>query len=645
MKRYREDIDGLRAFAVLAVIVHHADPFALASGYLGVDIFFVISGYVIALSLMGREDRSLGVFLKHFYTRRVKRLMPALIVCIAVSSVVFAIIDPNPTISLHTGVAALLGVSNIYLYFQQLDYFATDISFNAFTHTWSLGIEEQFYLVLPTLLWATTRGNCAQRDTRPFWTIALVSLFSFGLFVILRQSQPLASFYLLHTRFWQLGAGILLALSHHARSPSIHARPAPVRRIGWQGVFLIALIGGMTLQDMDDRLLTILTVAFTLLVIAAPDRSWLAGNSIAAYLGRISYSLYLWHWPLLVFEAMAPRAMWSSPTFLIVLFFGSSIASYHLVERPLRRKAWSLKSRRDALYGLMASAAAIAFLLVLPMDRIRPLFIPEHNRFLERPYLPLPTGGSHAASCVIDERRRLLEATTFDNCTFAPERDRSIPTIWAIGDSHAGHFQGMLSGLHHDLGLGIHLVEIAGQHFPPSSGQGSPSRRRLMEDIRAQMRPGDVVLLSRLYLTRTNPTRIMDGVIEDWIAAVEPFLREMSERSVTVVIPGPPPIFTFDDIRACDRDRPASCGVPRDHLIRPISEIHAALETLATRHGNLRILKIFDILCPNDQRSCTPVRNGVFTMRDRDHLNVYGAKLLTEDFLKLIRHGSWHEHR
>lgn len=636
MKSYRKDIDGLRAFAVMAVIVHHADPLALASGYLGVDIFFVISGYVIALSLMGSEGQPLGAFLKHFYTRRVKRLMPALILCITVSSGVFAIIDPNPVISLHTGAAALLGVANIHLYFQQLDYFATDISFNAFTHTWSLGIEEQFYLVLPTLLWVATRGDLTQCHTRPFWTIALLSFLSLGLFVTLRQTQPLASFYLLHTRFWELGAGILLALFHRARPQPAHAGQIPARRIGWQAGCLLGLLGGMALHDMDDRVLTILIVVFTLLLIAAPDRSWLVGNSLTVYLGRISYSLYLWHWPLLVFEAMAPRTMWSSPALLITLLFGISMLSYHLVEHPLRRRAWSPRHRFDILFGLMASAGAAACLLLLPSDQIRSLFVSEHNRFLERSYLPLPTGRSYGSACVVDDRRRQLEATTFDNCTFPPESDSSAPTIWAIGDSHAGHFQGMLIGLHHDPGLGIHLVEIAGQHFPPSSGQGSASRRRLMKDIRAQIRPGDVVFLSRLYLTRTNPTRIRDGVIEDWIPALEPFLREMATKSVTVVISGPPPIFTFDDIRGCDRDHPAACGIPRDHLTGPISDVHLALESLATRHENLRILHVFDILCPKDRRLCTPTKNGIFTMRDRDHLNVFGAKLLTKEFLDLI---------
>jgi peptidoglycan/LPS O-acetylase OafA/YrhL len=144
--KYRPEIDGLRALAVIAVILNHIHPNLLPSGYLGVDIFFVISGYVITGSITNREVNSLTEHLSGFYLRRIKRLFPALITCIIVTSLLICLFNPKPADSLNTGMAALLGGSNLYLFHRATDYFASSTQLNVFTHTWSLGVEEQFYL-------------------------------------------------------------------------------------------------------------------------------------------------------------------------------------------------------------------------------------------------------------------------------------------------------------------------------------------------------------------------------------------------------------------------------------------------------------------------------------------------------------------
>lgn len=642
MTSYRKDIDGLRAFAVLAVIVNHADPGALASGFLGVDVFFVISGYVIALSLMGSAQQPLGSFLHGFYTRRVKRLMPALILCVAVSSTVLVTVDPDPDVSLSTAAAALFGLANIHLYIQQLDYFATDTGFNAFTHMWSLGIEEQFYLVLPVLFWWGLREPTL---TRLLWIVALLSVLSFAAFVVLREAQPVASFYLLHTRFWELGAGVFLALLTASRpTPS----PGPATGwlgwwIGWQGLFLLGLLGGMALAEPDGRIVTAVTVVLTMMMIAAPDRSWLLDNPVTVYLGRISYTLYLWHWPLLVFDRLAPDAAWTSPAALIGMLFGASILSYHLVEQPLRHQAWSPGRRRDLVYGLGVSGLVAVGLVLAPDIRPQSATGDARALALEVNSLPLPSGAAHDPTCVVDDDLRLLEKTTYEDCTFPPESGSDAPTIWTMGDSHAGHFQGLLVQLHQEIGIGFHLVETVGQFFPPHAQNDPTSRLALLDRMREDMRPGDIVFLGRLYLTRSFPPQVAPDVMEDWIPALESFLREMEDRSVRVIIAGPPPIYDFADIRACDRQDPKVCAVPRAEIASPISEVETALQRLAGSHDNLRILSIFDLLCPERQESCSPALNGAFTMRDSDHLNVHGASLLKERFLDIIDHwrGGW----
>lgn len=636
MTRYRKDIDGLRSFAVFAVIVNHADPHAFASGYLGVDVFFVISGYVIARSLIGSVDKSLGKFLKEFYTRRIKRLMPALILCVLVCSGVLVMIDPEPTVSLWTGAASLLGAANIYLYFQQLDYFATDIALNAFTHTWSLGVEEQFYLLLPVLFWFATRGNVRERGTFLLWLIGLLSVLSLGLFVILREAQPVASFYMIHTRFWELGAGVFLAVLLDSRVVGTPVGEKRVSWIGWQGLFLFGLLGVMSMSEFDTRILTLMTVVLTLMVIGTSDRTWLTENSISVYLGRISYSLYLWHWPLLVLELLAPDTIWTAPLSLIALLFVTAMLSYHLVEQPLRHRSWSAGQSLDLLYGFMVSAVCIGLLAILSVHVLKTKAFAERNMSLEQPTLPLPSGDPYDPTCVVDGMRRLLKTDTFEKCTFQPRVGSGAPTIWTIGDSHAGHFQGLLVELYHDIGIGIHLVETVGEFFPPSAENNPTSRLALVDEMRRNIVAGDVVFLSRLYLTRTSPPTVKEDVVADWAPKLGGFLREMAEKSVIVVISGPPPIFNFSDIRACSRDNPDICGVPRAQLITPVSKVEAMLKGLAERHENLRILRIFDVLCPDGQDVCVPVHDGVFTMRDSDHLNVYGASLLKDRFIAVI---------
>ena len=150
---YRPDIDGLRAIAVLAVIAAHLPEKFLPSGFLGVDVFFAISGFVVTGSILGQRRTEFGQLYLSFLSKRVRRLLPALGLCVAVTGSVVLATDPFPRHSVQTGLAALFGSANVALYFFELDYFSPSSVFNAFTHTWSLGVEEQFYLVFPMFAW------------------------------------------------------------------------------------------------------------------------------------------------------------------------------------------------------------------------------------------------------------------------------------------------------------------------------------------------------------------------------------------------------------------------------------------------------------------------------------------------------------
>ena len=152
-KSYRQEIDGLRAFAVIAVIINHINSSALRSGYLGVDIFFVISGFVITSSLLRRKSNNFFNFISDFYSRRIKRLIPTLVVFILTTSFLISLFNPSSEIPIRTGISSLFGVSNIWLYIEADSYFANSSLYDPFTHTWSLSLEEQFYFIFPFLFW------------------------------------------------------------------------------------------------------------------------------------------------------------------------------------------------------------------------------------------------------------------------------------------------------------------------------------------------------------------------------------------------------------------------------------------------------------------------------------------------------------
>ena len=186
---YRPEIDGLRAFAVVAVIINHFNKEILPGGYLGVDIFFVISGFVITSSLYKRPSKNFKDFITGFYERRLKRLLPALIFFILITGGVLCLFTPNPILSLRTGLLSLFGISNLYLLRQSTDYFAQSTLFNTFTHTWSLAVEEQFYMVFPFLIWFTGFGRQTQNGLRNvFITIGLISFGSLIIFLVSANS-------------------------------------------------------------------------------------------------------------------------------------------------------------------------------------------------------------------------------------------------------------------------------------------------------------------------------------------------------------------------------------------------------------------------------------------------------------------------
>ena len=627
---YRPDVDGLRAIAVIAVIAGHAFEDWFPRGYLGVDVFFVISGFVITLSLASRPSKSFGAFFAAFSLRRIKRLLPAMLVCIGLTCIILLLIDPAPKASLRTGAAALFGVSNVSLYFQELDYFSPSIRYNSFTHTWSLGVEEQFYLLFPILFWFAYKPSWAEDVKRFLFVIISLSALSLLGFVSYQASAPMVAYYMMPLRFWELGIGVASAAILYHRPDMLRDAgrflPAPILLAAMIMVF-IAPWGGAFVGHI---LIVALTTALLFVGVKGKDQTRLLTNRPARYIGNISYSLYLWHWPLLAFGLLAPYSLWANPVVSICSAFLVAILSYHFVEQPFQRiKTPQPKLRHFA--GAFASVLCVIALVAVGNSYRKSSGASRmHPEFLALPGSGLPFN----PTCVVDGRSRQLEPDTFDKCTFAPLA-REQRTLWAMGDSHAGHLQGALLKLRENYGYGVHLVETPGKSFPVVEDEDFAPRSELFQEVQRNWKPGDIVVLSRLYFSRTDPLSVRQ-TFDRWVEEVGPFAEELERIGIHLLLVGPPPMFMFEDIRACAPDDELSCSIERSKLEELTNVVHDDLSRLADRHENTEFIDIFSKLCPQASKICSPVQDGYFIFRDRDHLNVEGAAQISEHFQAAI---------
>ena len=629
---YRADIDGLRAVAVLAVIAAHLPENFLPSGFLGVDVFFAISGFVVTASLLNQQRTELARLYVGFLSRRVKRLLPALAVCVAVTVVVVLATDPFPQHSVQTGLAALFGFANVVLFFFELDYFSPSSIFNAFTHTWSLGVEEQFYVVFPMFAWFFYYRTKTDSFKALAGAMIVGGLISVVLFAWLYEDHQAAAFFLMPTRIWELGVGALVFLGTRRR------QSGPL-----QGIFrrlspfaLVALIACFFVPERYAMPATLAAVGLTGLLLASDDRSHAARLLMlppVVYIGRISYSLYLWHWPIIALGPIVLATAWRSSAVYVVAMAIAAVISFHWVEKPLRYRVWTTRRGLDIGLGLacnLALAAALLFVMVGTGTNSGSATAALHPPS----YLPvMPSGKSHVLTCALDGGSRIFKPDTVSNCTVAPEP--GMPTIWAMGDSHSGHLQGMLYELHDRLGVGVHLVETPGWSYPFPAGKKFAPREAVFSEISAMFKPGDIVLVSRIFLTRTRPYSVLE--LRPWLYNASRLAEDLARQGVHLVITGPPPLYHYDDIRECSMDERESCRVERDELAPLINPVMEQLTELQTSNTNVAIFNIFESVCPASDEYCYPHNGSSFLFRDKDHFNSLGSKLLAESFVDMLR--------
>jgi len=440
---YRPEIDGLRAIAVIAVIINHFNRELLPGGHLGVDIFFVISGYVISASLGRQNSSSLSEFITSFYARRIKRLLPALLISGLVSAVLICLINPKPDLDIKTGIFSLFGAANLWLYGQSSNYFDKPAELNIFTQTWSLGVEEQFYFVFPLLVWLSGFSQSRKHGKR---NLAIITMILFCISLLLniylnRSNQP-AAFYLMPSRFWELAAGCLSLLA-------ITQWPQLKEKLKWippeLAVVLIMIILHRVVKTSESIGIVALT-SLLLIRLRPSDFTYkLLCTKILQWLGKISYSLYLWHWVILVFSRWTIGIhAWTIPI-QVGLILATASLSYHHIEKPFRHSRWSSTNSQTLLYGVggMILGSAIMLVALIPGFSIyagNRHGVLSKNQLLREPYRVKGTPGQwQGAACVLGDGKDFGKIIQANHCTLG-NLLTAKRRILVIGNSFSASF-------------------------------------------------------------------------------------------------------------------------------------------------------------------------------------------------------------
>ena len=427
---YRPDIDGLRALSVIAVILYHAGVPGFRGGYVGVDVFFVVSGYLITQQLIQPASGGIGKRLATFYLRRGRRILPALFVMLATVTVAAWVWLLPPDLVLHGKYVTLnaLMLGNIAGY-MDFNYFEA-ATVRPLVHLWSIGVEEQFYVLYPLcVLFALHKWPSHLRSI-----VSLLAAASLALCLYASYRMPVANFYLTPMRGWELGAGALLALDLWR---------APRSRIvnEWAAMLALAvLIVCVPLYEPGMRypgLFTLPVCVATLLLIASGAHSRSRVSQLLAvrplvWVGLASYSLYLWHAPVLIFFSYyllhEPRAGELALAGALIAFLAT--ASWALIERPVRTRQ-VLRSNRSFVYAACIFAALLlgTGIVLSRSDGFEGRFPPEIGRYTraENGY------STHALRCL---NRSNASLQVGDLCRFGPD-DATRPKVLVWGDSHA----------------------------------------------------------------------------------------------------------------------------------------------------------------------------------------------------------------
>jgi peptidoglycan/LPS O-acetylase OafA/YrhL len=618
--KYRPDIDGIRALAVLAVVIFHA-KLGLSGGYAGVDVFFVISGFLITGIILRELKHGTFSFLS-FWERRIRRILPALAaVTAAILAAGWFLLVPDDYRSLGRQILALvLCASNVQLY-REDGYFATRSEEKPALHTWSLSVEEQFYLAAPFLLWLAFRWN---RQKAIPATLATITALSFALAVYASYRKPSAAFFLLPFRAWELGVGSLLALAPILRSRLL------CNAASWTGLVLILATFLFYPEGIRFPGVTALPpVMGTALLIWAgcgnPSPQPLPNRLLSlrpfVWIGLISYSLYLWHWPVFAFQKYLGFSM-ANPLTQALLALATLLPawlSYRFVETPFRRKSILPTTRKAFAFGGITAAALVTAAVALIFSRGAEFRLSPEAALIARSGAPIKYRIELNPQ---DIPERLVPFGSPDGKT----------TLFVWGDSHA---MALLPAIDEAAGeLGIKGFAAAHSSTAPVLNYYIPSRwglnelapafnRKVLDHIASIAKTTTVGVL----LVARWKGHVREASMNEFEQALQITIRELNSSQSKVFLVKEVPSFPFSPPKAMPL---------ADLLGKPVDTYRTSLN--AHRQAQASLDDVFARLMPPGIEVLDPAP--IFSSADGLIYPADGQGSLWQDSHHLSTHGS-----
>lgn len=609
--KYRPDIDGLRAVAVLAVVAFHAAPGRLPGGFIGVDIFFVISGYLISSILLNSLNK--GSFsIVEFYKRRVRRIFPALFVVLLASAIAgWFFLLPSEYQQLGKHIAAGTAFVSNFALWNESGYFDISAMFKPLLHLWSLGIEEQFYIFWPIMLWFAYRRKWPMPSS-----IAIIAVASFALNIYMTKSDAASAFYLPLPRFWELLVGALLACT-----PQISKIAGTAKVSNLSSAFGMAFIlaGFFLISEMSafPGWWAALPVAGSAMLIAAGPNAllnkWLLSNRAMVWIGLISYPLYLWHWPILSFLRIleGQEIMQYKRVIAVLVAFILAWLTYWLIEKPVRKSANS-KSIVMVLLLLMASVGIFGVTaystggfknMASAMPKVAnagDIGQAEFFAYIKDGFYPC------TPKAIWNE-----VAPELGGVRCYQSKPSDLKTLAIIGDSHAEHlFIGVAESLPLD-----NVV------FYPTGDMPFTSNKQLDKTFNYVLNEPSInaVMLNAIWARKVELSKF-----SDWKRDLNETVDRLTSAGKTVYLIDDVPDFSFQPSRCKFIGRLGIDNKCRDEDTQDYDIYRPVFDEIAMRNNKVRVIHTYESFCREGY--CEMAENGNLLFRDDHHLNINGSK-------------------
>jgi peptidoglycan/LPS O-acetylase OafA/YrhL len=628
---FRHDIEGLRGIAVLLVILFHSSVPGFSGGYVGVDIFFVISGFLITGTLQREVAETSTVQLWRFWARRLRRLVPALSVMIIVTWIAgLWIQSPLGWSDLaREGAGAATYTSNLLFAVQGGGYFANAES--PFLHTWSLSVEEQFYIGWPLLVFLVAKVVSSRaKSTRPFLvgSILATTVVSFALCVVLTARGTPWAYFSAPTRAWEFGCGALLALSTQRRA-KFSGRVSELMVVAGLGAILFASNRFDGLSQFPGVLAAVPVLGTVLVLLggmhsASGSASKLLGSAPLQLLGRLSYSWYLWHWPFLI---MTSR--WFGPLTVVeklavsTLALGAAALSYRFVENPARYSVRLQKSSWSVGMGLASVVMLVVGSVFISRAADNELSDPYLAELLAARERRTEGGPGGCSDAVING----------DNyCVFGPSSATSLLVL--VGDSHAAQWSPAVVEAAAASNAGVLVrtyggcpavdVPVRATGKATVSAACTSFRADTMQIIGA-VDPDLVVMSTADYTNRLLDVEAggllpRDEAIDLWAQSSGEFAAGLAHRQIPLVVIANNPTISHDPIECLARHRSNERCAERSQALLSELQLVSGPETQALERAGVRgIVAVAPLMC--DEVTCNVIDDSGPIFSDSNHLS------------------------